>query len=470
MNLTNQDAFQIPMICSDIGFSVGALAMLDSLGKVQEPLAEPVAKFSHYYQHWGPGVGQQISDVEARLSKYGLPVPPCWHDVGSYAEWYLAIIKTVKDAAGPDPAMGALVSLGHSLGLLTRSIALYFVILRFEAIAPQNEAVLYRTGRRREDFLRFVNEIAAAANQAALPAAVRPLADELVLLARSGQQVAEMPSPADPADQATKLERIYKDITARTQAILGALGGGAANLRLTPLDAFMFPLICIDVGIPIAGFKMLSSLGPAQGPLAARVEKYVNIYRQSGGPFVAQQISDAEGRLSKYGLAIPPLPQGTIESYAEWYLAIVKTAADAAGAKSAEGSLVLLGDRLGQVMLTLALHVVFLSLRVTDPQHEVLRSDGEWSRRRLYDNINVLAKVVEVEQVDLPPGARPYAVELANQARMAQRVDEMPEPGGFANQPFRLEFVQRKLFEVTFALRAALGDRSPLIMNPTGVF
>lgn len=469
MSLTNQDAFQIPLICNDIGFSVGALAMLDSLGEVQEPLAGPVAKFSHYYRHWGPGVGQQISDVEGRLSKYGLAVPPCWHDVGSYAEWYLAIIKTLRDTTRPDPGMGALVSLGHSLGLLTRLIALYFVILRLEVIAPQNEAVRFRAGRRREDFLRFVNEIAAAANQADLPAAVRPIADELVLLALSGQKVAEAPSPADPADQATSLEKIYKNITARTQAIPGALGGGSANLRLTPLDAFMIPLICTDVGIPIASFKMLSSLGPVQGPLAPRVEKYIDIYRRSGGPFVAQQISDVEGRLTKYGLAIPPLPQGTIEQYGEWYFAIVKTVADAAGPKSPEGALVLLGDRLGQVMLTLALHVVFISLRVIDPQHEVLRSDEEWSRRRLYENIKVLAKVVEVEQADLPPSARAYAVELANQARVAQMVDEVPEPGGLANQPARLEFVQKKLFEITFALRAALGDRSPLIMNPTGV-
>lgn len=469
MNLTNLDAFKIPLICSDIGFSVAGLAMLDSLGDVQEPLAEPVAKYMDYYRHWGPAVGQQILDVEGRLSKYGLVVPPRWNNVGSYAEWYLAIVKTVRDAASPDPAAGALATLGHSLGLVMRSLALYFVILRLAVIAPDHEAVRYRAGRRREDFLRFVNEIAAAANQVALPAAVRPHAGELVVMARSAQQLVESPPSAGLADQATSLEKIYKGLTAQTESLLGTLEGGAMKPRLTLLDAFMIPLICTDVGIPIAGFKMLSSLGPVQGPLAPRVEKYIDIYRRSGGPFVAQQISDVEGRLTKYGLAIPPLPQGTIEQYGEWYFAIVKTVADAAGPKSPEGALVLLGDRLGQVMLTLALHVVFISLRVIDPQHEVLRSDEEWSRRRLYENIKVLAKVVEVEQADLPPSARAYAVELANQARVAQMVDEVPEPGGLANQPARLEFVQKKLFEVTFALRAALGDRSPLIMNPTGV-
>lgn len=467
MNLTSLDAFKIPLICTDIGFSVAGLAMLDSLGEVQEPLAEPVAKHKNYYRHWGPGVGQQILDIEGRLSRYGLAVPPRWNDVGSYAEWYLAIVKTVREAAH-DPTAGALATLGHSLGLLMRSTALYFVILRLAVIAPEHEAVRYRAGRRREDFLRFVNDLVAAANQTALPAAVRPHVEECALIARSGQQVVESSSAAGLADLATRLEKIYKGLTAQTEALKGTLEGGAMKPRLTLLDAFMIPLICTDVGIPIAGFKMLSSLGTVQGQLAARVEKYADIYRRSGGPFVEQQIQDVEGRLTKYGLAIPPLPQGTIEQYGEWYFAIVKTVADAAGPKSPEGALVLLGDRLGQVMLMLALHIVFLSLRVTDPQHEVLRSDEEWSRRRLYENIKVLVKVVEVEQADLPPGARPYAVELAGQARMAQMVDEIPEPGGIANQPARLEFIQRKLFEVTFALRASLGDRSPLIMNPTG--
>jgi hypothetical protein len=185
---------------------------------------------------------------------------------------------------------------------------------------------------------------------------------------------------------------------------------------------------------------------------------------------VAQQIHDVEGRLAKYGLAIPPLPQGTMEEYGAWYVAIIKTVADAAGPKGPEGALVFLGDRLGQVMLTLALHIVFLSLRLTDPQHEVLRSDEEWSRRRLYGDIKTLREVVEHAQSNLPPSARPYALELANQSRVAQMVDEVPEPGGLANQPFRLEFVQKKLFEITFAMRAALGDRSPAIMNPTGFF
>ena len=470
MNLTSLDAFQIPLICNDIGFTVGALAMLDSLGEVQEPLAASVSRYKNYYYQWGPGMGQQILDVEGRLSKYGLAIPPPWHNVGEYAEWYLAIAKTVKEATRGDASSDALAALGNSLGLLMRSTALYSVILRLAAIAPQHEAVRYRQGRRREDFLRFVPELVAAANQATLPTAVRPLAEKLWLAARSGQQVAESQSLEGLADQATSLEKIHKELTALTQALLGTLEGGTAKPRLTPLDAFMIPLMCTDVGIPISGFKMLSSLVPLQGPLATRVEKYTEIYRRSGGPFVAQQISDIEGRLTKYGLAIPPLPQRTIEEYGEWYFAIVKTVADAAGPKGPEAALVSLAARLGQLMLTLALHIVFLSLRASDPIHEVLRSDEEWSRRRLYGDIKQLVGGVELEQANLPPNARPYAVELANQARIARMVDEVPEPGGLANQPFRLEFVQKKLFEITFALRAALGDRSPVIMNPTGCF
>jgi hypothetical protein len=194
MTLTNLDAFEIPLICHDIGFSVGALAMLDCLGELQEPLAAPVEKYQTYYRHWGPGVGQQILDVEGRLNKYGLASPPRWKNVGEYAEWSLAIVKAVRENTSSDAGSSALVILGHNLGLLLRSTALYFLILRLAEAAPQNEAVRYRQGRRREDFLRFVNEFVAAANQANLPAAVRPLAEKLWLAARPQHPPTKQPA------------------------------------------------------------------------------------------------------------------------------------------------------------------------------------------------------------------------------------------------------------------------------------
>jgi hypothetical protein len=111
---------------------------------------------------------------------------------------------------------------------------------------------------------------------------------------------------------------------------------------------------------------------------------------------------------------------------------------------------------------------MFERLRAVDPQHEFLRSDERWSRERLYANVNDVVALAEQLLPTLPQIARPYVTEIAGQARMLQMVDEAPEPGGLAVRAARLEIVQYKIFEIVFALRAALGDRTSVVMNPLG--
>jgi hypothetical protein len=468
LSLNDLDNFEIPLIAHDIGYSVAAIAMLDSLGELHEPIASQVAKFSKYYQHWGPGIGRQIDDLEARLKQCGLPILPCWHTIPEYAQWSLAIANSAGEAPASGTPPKPLAGLGNVLGLLMRSTALYFLILRLAATAPQHEGIRYRLGRRREDFLRFVTDFEASARHPLLPASVRPVTEQLWGAADSAKRMIESPSTDSLDHQAASLESLHLNLRTGTALLLELLAARAPERRLAPLDALMVPLTCGDIGIPISGYKFLSTLGPVQGPLAERVATYQEMYRSKGTPFVAQQIADVEGRLGRYGLAIPPLPKN-FEEYAQWYNVVSKTLIDAAGPNTPQWALAYLGYALGQMMLKLALHIVFERLRAVDPQHAALRSDEQWSRERLYGDIKTLAGAAEQLQPVLPPGARPYATELADQARMVQRLDESQEPGGLANQAARLEIVQYKIFEVTFALRAALGDRSTVVMCPIGI-
>ncbi len=82
-------------------------------------------------------------------------------------------------------------------------------------------------------------------------------------------------------------------------------------MAITLHDAFVVPLYCGEIGIPMFGMEMLRSLGHADGELATRVAAQAEVYRNNG-PQVGARIVDVEGMLRAHGLAVPPRPNAPI--------------------------------------------------------------------------------------------------------------------------------------------------------------
>jgi hypothetical protein len=221
-------------------------------------------------------------------------------------------------------------------------------------------------------------------------------------------------------------------------------------MALTLRDAFIVPLYCGEIGIPMFAMQMVNSLGTVEGELAARVAAQRDVYRGNGSR-VSEQIVEIERILVANKLAVPARPN-TFAEYMQWSDAACKAVADATGPEAPEGAIAAFGRALGDMLQAVAVAIAVLDLRARAPEHETLRTYDAQTGERLATCLRRLEGVSTFST--LPAVARPFAEKLASFARMATALDPAQRDARKAG----LELVFAKLAENTRDLTAALSS------------
>ena len=149
-------------------------------------------------------------------------------------------------------------------------------------------------------------------------------------------------------------------------------------MALTLRDAFIVPLYCGEIGIPMFGMQMLRSLGAVDGALAERVAAQTEIYR-GNGPQVSEEIVEVERVLAAHQLAVPARPN-SFADYMKWSDAACKAVLDATGPETGQGATAGFGRALGEMLQAIAIAITILDLRERAPDHATLRTYDEIGR------------------------------------------------------------------------------------------
>lgn len=213
-------------------------------------------------------------------------------------------------------------------------------------------------------------------------------------------------------------------------------------------DAFVVPLYCGEVGIPMFGMQMLNSLGAVSGELGQRVDEQRAVY-QSNGASVGNQIVEVERILTAAQLAVPPRPN-SFADYMKWSDAACKAVLDATGPTDPAGATAAFARALGEMLQAVAIAITILDLRRRAPDHETLRTYDAQTIERLETCLRRLEGMSTFST--LPQAVRPHAQELAAFARQTGALQ--PEPRDTREAGLKLVF--HKLAEHTGQLTAAL--------------
>jgi hypothetical protein len=213
-------------------------------------------------------------------------------------------------------------------------------------------------------------------------------------------------------------------------------------------DAFVVPLYCGEVGIPMFGMQMLNSLGVVSGELGQRVGELRAVY-QNNGANVGGQIVEVERILAGAQLPVPARPN-SFADYMKWSDATCKAVLDATGPTDPAGATAAFARALGEMIQAVAIAITILDLRRRAPTHDTLQS---------YDTQTIERLVTCQRRLDgmstfstLPPAVRPRAEELAAFARQSAALQ--PEP--LETREAGLKLVFHKLAEHTGQLAASL--------------
>jgi len=213
-------------------------------------------------------------------------------------------------------------------------------------------------------------------------------------------------------------------------------------------DAFVVPLYCGEVGIPMFGMQMLNSLGLVSGELGQRVGEQRAVY-QNNGPHVGNQIVEIERILSAAQLPVPARPN-SFTDYMKWSDAACKAVLGATGPTDPAGATAAFARALGEMIQAIAIAITILDLRRRAPEHDVLQSYDAQTIERLATCLRRLDGMSTFST--LPAAIRPRAVELAAFARQTAALQ--PEPRDAREAGLKLVF--HKLAEHTGQLAAAL--------------
>src|SRR5574342_539319 len=113
-------------------------------------------------------------------------------------------------------------------------------------------------------------------------------------------------------------------------------------MPISPADAFLIPLFAGEVGIPLIGMHMLSTIEPAEGDaLATRLAAQADAFRAKG-PEVARQIAEVARLLARAGLVAAP-PPATFDEYLRWADATIAAVAAATGPDVPAGATAVVG-------------------------------------------------------------------------------------------------------------------------------
>jgi hypothetical protein len=220
-------------------------------------------------------------------------------------------------------------------------------------------------------------------------------------------------------------------------------------MTLPIIDAFLIPLLASEVGIPMAGVQLLTALD-APPAFAPTIAGQIAAYRVHG-PAVGQQIVEIEEMLARNRLPVPPRPD-SYDDYLRWCDATVKAVAGATGPTDPAGAVAALARSLGELVQTLALHIVVVTLRQGAPDLAALRDEDERLTRRYAEQLTRLEKMAQFPT--LPEAARPHAEQLAAMARLAPTLDAKTSGAAHLSG---LKLVYGRLGAATGELRAALG-------------
>jgi hypothetical protein len=214
-------------------------------------------------------------------------------------------------------------------------------------------------------------------------------------------------------------------------------------MGVTLHDAFLVPLHCGEVGIPMAGMDLLASLGPQHGELAARIAAQAHVFR-GNGPRVGEQIIEVERILDHYALTLPPRPNSFVE-YVYWSNAACKAMLDYAGSDSPAGALGAFSRALGETLQSVATLNTVLYLRAVVPDYEPLWLHDERATLRLAQSVERLDAMSKLAM--LPAATMAVADKLASTALLTSSLEAHAREVG-------LKLVFGRLLDLTRELTA----------------
>ena len=220
-------------------------------------------------------------------------------------------------------------------------------------------------------------------------------------------------------------------------------------MTVTLSDAFALPLLCSELGIPMAGMELVHSLGPADAALTQRIGAQRDVFMGNRVVMLAQ-FDAVDAALESSQLPVPTRPDSYAQ-YLEWSNGIIKSLSPVATPDTPQGALGGLGRCVGDVLNSLGVRIVVLYLLEVAPAHAKLLAHAEQMAKSLIELVTRLDGMSRF--AGLPEPVKPHAANLATMARAAVVVDNGTD-GSARLAALRLAFKQ--LADATRDLRAAI--------------
>ncbi len=388
----------------------------------------------------------QFDAIDAALERAGLAPPTRPDSYPQYMQWANGIMQSLGTVVTATMADGAMAALGRCAGDLLQSVELHITVLDLLEVAPSQERLQAHDQQIGAQRASLVQALAAQARGAALPAWARPQAEKLAAI---GGVVVALDDRIGVAKRTAVLRLAFQQLAGELGVLRMSMAAGAASpVTVTAADAFELTLLATEIGTPMGGMQLLTSLGTADGELAVRIAAQQGAYAALG-PAVGAKIVDVEARLQRSRLPVPARPN-TYAEYLQWSDAVAFAVAGTAGPERPEGALSALGRAVAEVASSMALLVVVTRLREVASDHAGLRAQDERLAQILPREVERLEGMAKFSS--LPAAARPDAERCAVIARLGLGIlDTAP-----AVRAAGLELTGRKLGETVGALRSAL--------------
>lgn len=179
------DAFLSTLQASEVGVPYLGLEFTDVALMTSTPaLEQRIVKQQNAYRAIGPQVGALIGEIEARLKRSQLSVPPRPNSYAEWLKWNNAIAHAVGAATGPEQPAGAMAALGRAIGEAMLTLSSLAVVMSLREVDDTNAELVFYQSKFEKTLVADVERLTGMSTFTTLPAAVKPIATSMATVMR----------------------------------------------------------------------------------------------------------------------------------------------------------------------------------------------------------------------------------------------------------------------------------------------
>lgn len=183
--ISPQDAFLTTLQTGEVGVPYLGLEFTDVALMTSTPaLEQHIAKQQHGYRAVGPQLGARIVEIEERLRRNQLPVPPRPNSYATCLTWSDAIAHAIGAVTGPDQPAGASAALGRAIGQAMLTLSSLAVVMRLREVDDANAELVFYQQKFEKALGADAERLTGMSTFTTLPATVKPHVVSMATLMR----------------------------------------------------------------------------------------------------------------------------------------------------------------------------------------------------------------------------------------------------------------------------------------------